>query len=58
MAHHTLDQVRVVVDAELVRNRKKQRIGRFDCLVLCEFLYEPVWLPAYVLPNRARPPSR
>ena len=31
---HAVEQVRVVVDAELVRDREQQRVGRRDRLVL------------------------
>ena len=44
MAHHTLDEVRVVVDAELVRNGEKQCVRRGNCLVVAEFLHQLIRL--------------
>src|SRR5690606_9875289 len=41
---YALDDVRVVLDAELIRHREQQGVGRRDCLVLRELLHEHVGL--------------
>ena len=45
VAQHAVQEVRVVVDTELVRNRQKQRVCRCDRLVLGEIDDQPVRLP-------------
>ena len=55
VAQHTLDDVRVVVDAELIRDGQKQRVGGRDRLVVGKFLNEPVRLPGVRLAEPGRP---
>jgi hypothetical protein len=44
VAQHTLEHVRVVVDAKLIRNCEQKCVRRRDRLVFCEFLDELIWL--------------
>lgn len=46
MGQHTMDDVGVVVDPELIGHSQQQRIGRGDGLILGEFGDDLVRLPA------------
>src|SRR5829696_6398673 len=49
MAQHSLHEVRIEVDAELARDREKQRVRGFDRLVFGKFLHELIRLPGVSL---------
>src|SRR4029453_16149198 len=54
VAQPTLDHVRVVVNAKLIRNFEQECVRRRDCLVLCEFLHELIRFPGVGLAESSR----